>query len=165
MTKHWLLAAALVVVACTPRLDHKKLEEQIEKGLAAKGVEATGVTCPEGVKLTKGATFQCTGKDSNGTQATFDVAASGDATGTVSWQLHGLWENMDVVGDRLEQGLSKKSGMPVDVQCPHKNIIIQKGVTFSCNAMVQAPTGTKTLKYTFTAQSDTGDWDVKLQSS
>jgi len=154
----------VTIVCCTPRLDHKKLEDQIAHELGQKGLEVADVSCPASASLTKGAKFECTGKDSNGTAATFDVTATGDAAGTVTWELRGRYENMEVVGDKLEEGLSKRTGMPVDVTCPRKNIIIKKGVTFGCDATVGNPGATKIMKYTFTAQSDTGDWDVKLSS-
>lgn len=149
----------LIVLAagCTPRLDHQKLETDIQTDMAGKGVALTNMSCPS-VALSKGTTFQCTGTDSNGTAAVFDVTASGDAKGDVTWKLRGKFENMAVVGDHLEQSLSQKLGQPVDVTCPSKNIVIQKGVTFECLARV----GPKTMRFVFTAKSDQGDWDTKV---
>jgi hypothetical protein len=149
---------AALAVGCTARVDHQKLEADIQTGMAAKGVALTEMTCPRAV-LAKGATFLCTGLDSNGTRAVFDVTARGDAKGDVTWNLHGKFENMAVVGDRLETSLSARMGQPVDVTCPSKNIVIQQGVTFVCNAKV----GPKTMTFVFTAKSDQGDWDTKVQ--
>ena len=148
---------ALAAAGCTPRLDHQKLETEIQADMAGKGVALTGMSCPR-VTLSKGAAFECSGLDSNGTRAAFDVTASGDAKGDVTWKLHGKFENMQVVGDRLEQSLATRMGQPVDVTCPSKNIVIQKGVTFECDAKV----GAKTMKFVFTAKSDQGDWDTKV---
>jgi len=152
------LLHAVVFVGCTPHLDHEKLEKMIDSEMTAKGVTMTGVTCPT-VALSKGATFECTGVDSNGTHAIFDVTASGDAKGDVTWKLRGKFENMAVVGDRLEQSLSARMGQPVDVVCPSKSVVIQKGVTFQCDAKL----GAKTTSFVFTAKSDEGDWDTKVQ--
>ena len=150
--------AVALAIGCTPRLDHEKLETDIQTGMAAKGVALTEMSCPS-VRLSKGTVFQCTGLDSNGTHAVFDVTASGDAKGNVTWKLHGKFENMAVVGDRLETSLSARMGKPVDVTCPSKNIVIQQGVTFVCSAKV----GDKTMNFVFTARSDQGDWETKVE--
>jgi hypothetical protein len=152
-----LLALATLSAGCKPRLDQKKLENEIQSTLAAKKIDVTAVSCPA-TMLTKDAKFECTATDANGSQAIFDVTVT-DPKGTVSWKLRGKFENMQVVGDNLEQGLSKRMGQPVDVTCPSKNVIIQKGVTFECSATA----GPKTITYVFTAQSDQGDWDTQLK--
>jgi Domain of unknown function (DUF4333) len=152
-----LLLLSVLAAGCTPRLDRQKLEMDIQNDMAAKGVPIGNISCPS-VTLSKGTTFQCTGTDSNGTNAVFDVTASGDAKGDVTWKMRGKFENMAVVGDHLEQSLSTRMGQPVDVTCPSKNIVIQKGVTFECSAKV----GTKTMRFVFTAKSDQGDWDTKV---
>ncbi|HEY8088238.1 MAG TPA: DUF4333 domain-containing protein [Polyangiaceae bacterium] len=154
-----LLALGVLPAGCGPRLDRQKLGTDIENDMAQKGVTLTGVTCPQ-AKLEKGTTFQCTGADSDGTPAIFDVTATGDSKGTVTWKLRGKFENMQVVGDRLEKSLSTRMNQPVDVTCPSKNILIAKGVTFECDATVG---GGKTMKFVFTAQSDQGDWTSKVQ--
>jgi hypothetical protein len=154
------LLVAVLAAACSPRLDHQKLESDIQADMATKGVALSNVSCPRAT-LSKGTTFQCMATDSNGTNAVFDVTASGDAKGDVTWKMRGKFENMAVVGDRLEQSLSTRMGQAVDVSCPSKNIVIQKGVTFECSAKV----GAKTMKFVFTAKSDQGDWDTKVQES
>ncbi len=141
-------------------LDAQKLAADIQADMAAKGVAVTGTTCPK-VILAKGTTFQCMGQDSNGTRAVFDVMASGDEKGDVTWKLEGKFENMQVVGDRLEKSLSSVARQPVDVTCPSRNILIRQGVTFECDAKV----GAKSRRYIFTAKSDQGDWDTKVQGS
>jgi hypothetical protein len=149
---------ATLCAGCAQPLDQKKLEGEIQSSLAAKGVDVTSVTCPP-TMLKKGTTFECVVQDANGTKGIFDVTAT-DSKGGVSWNLRGKFENMEKVGDLLEEGLSKKAGQVVDVQCPKKNIIIQKGVTFECTTKV----GDKMTKYVFTAKTDDGDWDAKLGS-
>jgi hypothetical protein len=149
--------AAAVAAGCTPRLDRHKLESEIQSDMEAKGVPLSGLTCPE-VMLSAGKTFECTAADSNGTHAVFDVTATGDRKGSVSWKMRGKFENMAVVGDRLEQSLSASQKQPVDVVCPSKNFVIQTGVTFECDAKV----GARTKRFVFTAGSDQGDWSSKV---
>jgi hypothetical protein len=153
-----LASSVALVLACTPRLDRSKLEAQIQADMATRGFALTGVTCPSTV-LRKGVTFECTALDSNGTRAVFDVTATGNLQGDVTWKLRGRFEDMAVVGDRLEASLASRMGKAVDVTCPSKNIVIQKGVTFECDAKV----GGKTMRFVFTAKTDQGDWDTKVQ--
>src|SRR5580693_4849808 len=93
-----VVASAVLFLGCTPMSDPEKLESSIQGDLTAKGVTLSGMKCPR-VKLRQGTIFQCAATDSNGTPVMFDVTASGDSAGTVSWKLRGKIEDMQVVGD------------------------------------------------------------------
>jgi len=161
-TRSMLFLLAAAVVACTPKLDQKKLEGEIQAHATEKLVDVKAVTCPE-VELKKDSKFECTLEDNGGTKGTIDCVVTGDEKNPVTWTLRGEIENLEVVGDVLEKGLSQKENMPVDVQCPKKGILVQKGVSFTCKAVVGNPGETKTINYSFVAGSDKGDWQITKQ--
>jgi hypothetical protein len=144
--------AALLLGACTQKtIDHKDLEEQIQQGMASKGVPLTKVSCPDGEVMTKGTKFTCSGVDKNGTTGLFDITT--DSAGDLGWKLRGKYVNMMVVGDRLEADLSKKLHQAVDVVCPSESVIIKKGLTFTCDVKV----GAEMDKITLVVNDENGD--------
>ena len=152
-----LVVAAGLVAACTRTIDHAELETDIQKDTATKGVNLTKVTCPEGKQLKEGTKFACTCTDKKGTTGTFDVEAVNGSR--VEWKLRGKFMNMSIVGDSLEANLGKKLNQVVDVVCPAENILIKKGVSFSCDVKV----GAELDQITLTAKDDDGgSWDEKI---
>jgi hypothetical protein len=62
--------AALPLAGCGDRvIDQKKAEKYVRNGLLSNGVAANrikSVSCPSGVKVKKGKTFDCTATDTSG---------------------------------------------------------------------------------------------------
>jgi hypothetical protein len=153
-----LAAAAVLLAGCTKMVDPAELEADILKDTATKSVPLAKVTCPADKPLKEGTKFECKCTDKKGTEGVFDVTIA-SSEGRVEWKLRNKFMNMGIVGDSLETNLTKKLGQPVDVVCPSENILIKKGVSFSCDVKV----GDKKQKITLTAKADDGsDWDEKI---
>jgi hypothetical protein len=158
ITSFALLFAIPLFGGCTRTLDHAELEADIQKDTTTKGVPLAKVTCPPDKPLKEGTKFECTGVDKKGTEGIFDVTIP-NAEGRVEWKLRSKFMNMGAVGDSLETNLTKQLGTPVDVVCPSENILIKKGISFSCDVKV----GEKKQTITLTAKNDDGsDWDEKI---
>jgi hypothetical protein len=61
---------ALPLIGCGERvIDQKKAEQYVRNGLLSQGVAASrikSVSCPSGVKVKQGKTFDCTATDTSG---------------------------------------------------------------------------------------------------
>jgi hypothetical protein len=161
MTRTVLAFVAVLGVAAAcrpPPLDTKKAEDAIRTELKAKGVTLVSVTCPSGIALKTGTTFQCTAQDDQGTTGVFDMTVKDDK-GDIAWQLEGKYMDMKVLGDNLEGRISKASNNKVvDVTCPSKNILVAKGTTFTCDILV----GTSAAKIVFTSANNEASLDYKI---
>ena len=154
------LSAAALLAGCTKTFDNKEMQDKIQKDAAAQGIKLASVTCPAGQPMKEGAKFDCTCTDTKGTTGTIQVDVP-NSHGRFEWKLQSKFMRMNVVGDSLEANLSKKLNQVVDVVCPQDNILVKKGVSFSCDVKV----GSKTEKITLTAKADDGsDWDEKITS-
>jgi len=145
-----------LVFGCGSRIDGKKLEGLIRDGMAAKGVTMATVACPDGLTVKKDQTFTCTGKDEAGTDATFDCALKNDTD--VEWKLRGKFENMQTVAQGLAEKLGTAGQPAQGVKCPTKNLLVKKGITFSC----EVPVAGEQRKMVFTCTDDDGTWETKL---
>jgi hypothetical protein len=155
-----LLAAPVLALTAgckSQTLDANKMQTYLQDELKAKNVTLTSVTCPTGIALKRGTTFQCTGKDDQGTTGVFDMTVT-DNNGTVSWNLEGKYLDMKVLGDKLESRISAARGQPADVTCPSKNILVAKGGTFTCDVLL----GGSQAKIVFTFANNDGDLEYKV---
>jgi hypothetical protein len=89
--RHALLAAAalaaLVLSACSSKLDTDKAEKEIRKGISDQtGVEISRVRCPDDVEAEKGSTFNCVAVAESGQRATVRVRQQDDE-GSVTWRV------------------------------------------------------------------------------
>jgi hypothetical protein len=156
-----LAASTLPLAGCKffeRNFDHKDMEQTIQKDAGAQGLHLASVTCPEKKPMKQGTKFDCKVTDKRGTQGDIDVTATNDQGG-YEWKLRHKFMKMEAAGDSLEEMLSKKLGEPVDVVCPPENILIKKGITFTCDVKI----GKKTEQIKLTAKDDDGkEWDEKI---
>ena len=154
------LCAAPLFAGCAKTFDNKEMEGSIQKDATTQGIKLASVSCPAGQPMKEGAKFACTCTDTKGTTGDIDVYVP-NSHGRFEWKLRNKFMRMNIVGDSLEANLSKKLNQVVDVVCPEENILIKKGVSFSCDVKV----GSKMEKITLTAKADDGsDWDEKITS-
>jgi len=152
------ICAAPLLAGCNKTFDNKEMEGSIQKDVSKQGLNLASVSCPPGQPMKEGTKFQCTCTDKKGTQGAIDVLVP-NSSGRFEWQLKNKFMRMNIVGDSLEANLGKKLNAVVDVVCPEENILIKKGVSFSCDVKV----GAKTEQITLTAKADDGsDWDEKI---
>ena len=158
--RYSVIAVPFLLLGCQTMIDGPKLEGFIKTDMATHGVTMSNISCPTNVVSKAGATFQCTGKDDQGTDAIFDINVK-DGQGNLEYNLKGKYVDMAAVTDALESDIAAKMGnsVKVDVTCPKKNIIVYKGAKFMCDSDV----GGDKKKITFTFTDDTGaavDWTV-----
>lgn len=154
------LTTAALLAGCK-KFDNKELEDTIQKGATTQGISFASVTCPPNQPMRENTKFTCACVDKVGTQGTVDVLAVNNH-GRIEWKLRNKFMNMRVVGDSLEDKLSKRLNKVVDVVCPSDNILVRKDVSFSCDITV----GAEKARITLTAKADDGSsWDEKITKS
>lgn len=120
MTPRITIVLALVaVVGCKPKIDADRVESEIEKMLAARGITA-GAICPKNLEAKRGATFQCTAADNAGQQMVIDVGIHADE-GRAAIKLAGT-----IVDTAALLAMVKESaGDPnATLACPAKMLVI-----------------------------------------
>jgi hypothetical protein len=150
------LALALALVACDKRVDHSRAEDLVRSSLRGQGLELALVTCPQGVVAKPGTSFECTGKDDDGTVGTIDVKIEADET--FSLRLRERYVDQEKFGAEMAKRLAKEQQRTVEVRCPKKAVIVKKGVRFSCDLRE----GSAQKRATFTYVDDAGQVDVKV---
>jgi hypothetical protein len=156
MRNRWLSVAALAVsvVACSPKLDAKKLEDRISTSLKGDGLPVTRVTCPPAEPVQKGATFQCEVGFEDDTTAALDVLQNGD--GNVEWKKNRILLLSDFV--KTVEKKTREKDATAAITCPGKPVVIvKKDLALTCS--LKAATGSADYVITFT--DDDGAWTAK----
>ena len=84
-----LVAVVVVAAACTKSLDTSNLESTLKSQLETQlGATGLSVSCPDNIKVSAGATFECTASDTSGQSVTIEVTQKDDQ-GNVSWKVTG----------------------------------------------------------------------------
>lgn len=151
-----LLGLAALACACEKRVDHNRAQDLVRSSLRTEGLELAFVTCPSGVSAKPGTTFECTGKDDDGTVGTIEVRIGADET--FSLRLRERYVDQAKFGLEMEKRLAKEQQRTVEVRCPAKAVIVKKGVRFSCDLRE----GGVAKRATFTYEDDAGKVDVKI---
>jgi hypothetical protein len=120
---------ALTVSACgTGEIDDGAVEDHIEENVGGAPVEE--VTCPEGLEIEEGATFECDVVRAGGRESTITMRQDDD-DGSV------VFATLDAT--RVEDYVREQSRVPQvirDVICPEDRPF-EKGDTFECRILIE----------------------------
>ena len=148
------VAAAFATGCNSATVDTGTIEKQIQQQIVVGQATVTGVDCPEGEKIEKGATFDCAVAFSNDSTGEVRVEQSGFAHYTYAFvpgslQVPGPTAEAKIKEDLATQGVSNAS-----VNCPD-NIIVKVGTYVVCEVSAGGRSGT--VKFTFSSASGTVD--------
>jgi Domain of unknown function (DUF4333) len=123
------LAAAVALGGCSTEIDAAKGEKLISKAVKAQvGARIRTVTCPEGLKARKGATFRCTVTGADGSKGDV-VVTERDDKGKVS--IDAPFLHVREVEEQVSADLREKVGDDVTVTCP-EIVVVAEGDRFTC---------------------------------
>jgi hypothetical protein len=145
----WVLmlptVCAIVLSGCSKTLDAKKVEEAIKADLSNQGkLSVKSITCPTGVKVQPGQSFECTGElDPDG--GFFVTVHQEDDRGNVSWAVPNSWRllNLSQLETEFKQALAAKSPNEPSVDCGGKLRATQPGDSFECKLVRQIKLNSK----------------------
>jgi hypothetical protein len=132
------LVVLLVCVGCSfqascggKKLNMDKAKEFVTTALEREVGQKPETTCPESVKIEKGAKFSCTAKFGAAT-ATVEILQNDDEGNVTISSITGI-----VVANKLEKeiadGIGKQANVHVDVACGDRVRPATAGLTFQCD--------------------------------
>lgn len=128
--------AGLASLACACELEHRRVEDTIDKWAKDKGVALQSISCPDR-SLKKGDTFVCTARTDDGKDVSFDVEQT-SRFWDISWKLRGA---MLASKDLIEAMKKKLGASNVEVGCGKTMIVLAAETTLRCEIVVDGEEG------------------------
>jgi hypothetical protein len=157
--------SAIVLSSCAKTLDARKIEETIKSELNNQGkLSVESITCPKGIKLQSGQSFECTGelKPDGGF---FVTVTQTDDAGNVSWDVPNSWRllNLSKLESEFRQTLAAKSTVPIQkIDCGGLYRPTKPGDSFECQLQFAKAISSKAIVGEQAKGNKPGKTDAKI---
>lgn len=129
-----LVAVCAVGLSACGGLDHQKIAASIQQDITNNGgTSVKSVTCPRGIELEAGKSFECIGATDNGYTFTIPVQQR-DANGNVTWDVphaKGL-VNIPKLESSMQEALKTEIGVHPSIACGGIYKAVKPGEGFDC---------------------------------
>lgn len=127
------VAVSLVLIGCTPTLDHTKVETQLQADISQQqGMTLKSISCPKNVAVAATATFTCTGKLTS--LGTFPIAVTQADKGAITWKIpnsKGML-NLDELEANVQEAIASEIGTQTKIDCGGSYRVNKPGDRFDC---------------------------------
>lgn len=134
------LTASLVLVGCSPTLNHTTVESQLQAELSQQqGITLKSVSCPSHVAIAPTTSFTCTGNLIPAGSFPI-VATQGTEQGAITWEIpssKGLL-NLAQLEATFQDAIASETGTQLNIDCGGSYRVNKPGDRFECP--VTAPT-------------------------
>lgn len=135
-----LLIGSMLLVACGPTLDTRKVEETIQDAIIKQGgISLKNVYCPARVKPATGQSFECFGELDSGKAVAIPVKQLDDK-GTLQWDVpsvRGLL-NLARLEVEFQEAIKSETGLQPKIDCGSTYRAARPGESFECKVTKQA---------------------------
>jgi hypothetical protein len=155
-----LALAAVLAAGCgssgSKTVDDAQVEKGIEQGVSTSSAKVTKASCPNDVKVERGATFTCGVTFDNGATGKVTVTQQGGNDFTYALKPGSVQVPGETAAAEVEKSLAKQGLPNTTVTCP-ENIVVKVGTTVTCD--VSGAGGAAKGRVTFTFSDAEGTVD------
>ena len=150
------LASATAIAGCAKEIDNKDAEAFLTDSISKQtGSTIKAVSCPDGISLKRGDTFDCSVTAADGTSGTVTVTqTNGDGGVSISTPFLPIARLANQIAARLSEQVDEK----VTLECPDL-VKVEKGGRFDC----RGTNGEKTRRIIVTQKDDKGNVKYTLR--